>query len=187
MRAGTASGLHLSSLAVTLRIKRKASGEKSRALSLAHCSLPINNVAPLSLFTGACPSCSGIMDRDFWTRACSAARSRPLSELQQANFGAGIVAVIAWFHRLLCTLSHDPIHSACPFLLSGYTLCVGCRGERYLLRAAAQATALEAARVGGGGGPDMEASGTIQRLDVRWLRCGRRRICSAHACIHNIF
>jgi hypothetical protein len=46
---------------------------------------------------------------------------------------------------------------------------------------AAQAAALEAARLGGGGGPNVEEYGAVQWLDVRWLLCGCHFLCCAHA------
>jgi hypothetical protein len=42
-----------------------------------------------------------------------------------------------------------------------------------MLRAAAQAAAVAAARLGGCGRPHMGASWYLQRLDVYWLRSGR--------------
>ena len=50
-----------------------------------------------------------------------------------------------------------------------------------MLRAAAQAAALAAARLGGGGRPHMDAARHVQRLDVRWLRRGRRHIRTQYA------
>ena len=123
------------------------------------------------------------MDHDFWMRACSAAFGRPLTELQQANSVAGSVAVSfdssASAHALTGQHRVD-----CCLLLSGVAVRICCSVERCMLRAAAPAAALAAARVGGCGGPDMEAPGPVQRLDVRWRRRGRRCIRVAHERIY---
>jgi hypothetical protein len=50
------------------------------------------------------------MDHDFWLRACNASKSRTPSDLQQANYGAGIVAVTALIPQPQPTLSRHHIH-----------------------------------------------------------------------------
>jgi hypothetical protein len=121
---------------------------------------------------------TGILgDKDFWMRECNAS-SRSTFELLQSNNISGWVAVSRLFVSSLYPLLRRGV---CSFLLSDHAVCICCCDQRDMLRATAQASALAAAWLGGGRRPHVEASRQVQRLDVRWLRCGRSRLCCQHA------
>ena len=99
----------------------------------------------------------------FWREACNASASRPVWQQTQYINAANGVAVSAFsflssIHRLTPPIDHAVHFRRC--------------SRRCFLFAGVQAAALEAERLGGGWGPDLEESTAVQRLDVRWKHCG---------------
>ncbi len=111
----------------------------------------------------------------FWREACNASASRPVWQQTQYINAAYGVAVSAFsflssIHRLTPPIGHTVHFRRC--------------SKRCLLFAGIQAAALEAERLGGGWGPNLEEPAPIQRLDVRWLRGGPHIVCCCDAGQH---
>ena len=167
-----------SSVCITCSDARWRGARKKSKLPDKHSARPATvsfavSLAVSCLIASAVGMRTGILgDKDFWMRECNAS-SRSTFELLQSNNISGWVAVSRLFVSSLSPLLR---HAVCLFLLSDHAVCICCCDERDMLRAAAQAAAVAATRLGGGGRPHMGAPRHVQRLDVRWLRCGHRHV-----------
>jgi hypothetical protein len=106
------------------------------------------------------------MDKGWWMQVCNASRSRDITELRQASFSVGIMAVSAFSPPL-----NTRFQSRSPQLmsLSDFVVRDCYHSQRDHLVIAPQASAVEATWGNFCGGPRLEKPGQLQRVDVLQL------------------